>query len=178
MRFAGIDIGSRSIELIILEDNKIVLEKQTDSTFELINCVETLLDGIQYDKIIATGYGRNLFEIHFASSTITEIKAYSIGANNLFPGCRTILDIGGQDIKVISVNGQGKTIKFEMNDKCAAGTGKFIEIMASTLGFELDEFGKEALKANKIIEISSMCTVFAESEIRKPEYCVVEGITI
>jgi predicted CoA-substrate-specific enzyme activase len=83
----------------------------------------------------------------------------------LFPNVRTILDIGGQDSKAITLNENGKITKFEMNDRCAAGTGKFLEIMAHALGFGLDEFGVEALKATKGLHINSMCTVFAESEV-------------
>ena len=83
----------------------------------------------------------------------------------MFSEVRTILDIGGQDSKAISLNDDGKVIKFEMNDRCAAGTGKFLEIMAHALGYSLDQFGEEALKSKKDIQISSMCTVFAESEV-------------
>jgi len=83
----------------------------------------------------------------------------------LFPEVRTILDLGGQDSKAIAVNDTGKVIKFEMNDRCAAGTGKFLEIMAQALGYSLDQFGVEALESTRDIQISSMCTVFAESEV-------------
>ena len=165
MRFAGIDIGSRSIELIVLQDQEVVVSKQAASGFEPLIRAKVLLDKVSYDGIVATGYGRNLFQIFINGPTVTEIKAYARGARHLFPNCRTILDIGGQDIKVIAVNDQGKVTKFEMNDKCAAGTGKFLEILAHALGYELDEFGPEALRASKMIEISSMCTVFAETEI-------------
>jgi predicted CoA-substrate-specific enzyme activase len=95
---------------------------------------------------------------------ITEIKAHAIGADFFFPDARTILDIGGQDSKIIRVNG-GKVKDFEMNDKCAAGTGKFLEVMATTLGFTIDEFSKIAMESHGAVQISSMCTVFAESEV-------------
>ncbi len=165
MRYAGIDIGSRSIELVILRDGEIVESRQADSGFDPMAQARTLLKGVKHDYIMATGYGRHLFELYFDAPTVTEIKAYAVGANALFPDGRTILDIGGQDSKAISVNNEGKVIKFEMNDRCAAGTGKFLEIMAHALGFGLDEFGVEALKATNNIQISSMCTVFAESEV-------------
>jgi predicted CoA-substrate-specific enzyme activase len=97
--------------------------------------------------------------------TVTEIKAYAVGAKALFPEVRMILDIGGQDSKAIALNQDGKGLKFEMKDRCAAGTGKFLEIMARTLGFTLDEFGPEALKGQKEMQISSSCTVFPESEV-------------
>ncbi len=165
MRYAGIDIGSRSIELVVLEDEKIIESKQADSSFDPMAQARKLLESVEYNHIMATGYGRHLFELSFETPTVTEIKAYAVGANALFPDVRTILDIGGQDSKAIALNKNGKVIKFEMNDRCAAGTGKFLEIMAHALGFGLDEFGVEALKATKDLHINSMCTVFAESEV-------------
>ncbi|MCD6184661.1 MAG: 3-hydroxyacyl-ACP dehydratase [Deltaproteobacteria bacterium] len=165
MQYAGIDIGSRTIELVVLRKNEIIEIRQTDSSFDPMAQAKKLLKGVEYEYIMATGYGRHLFEKFFDSSTITEIKAYAVGAGYLFPKIRTILDIGGQDSKAIALNDHGKVIKFEMNDKCAAGTGKFLEIMAQALGYNLDQFGIEALKATKDIQISSMCTVFAESEV-------------
>jgi predicted CoA-substrate-specific enzyme activase len=118
-----------------------------------------------FDRILATGYGRHLFETQFDVSTVTEIKAFARGAKALFPACRTILDIGGQDTKVIALDDKGNVSKFEMNDRCAAGTGMFLEVIAETLGYDLDEFGKEALNARGNIKINSMCTVFAQSEV-------------
>ena len=165
MPFAGIDIGSRSIELIVIEGADIIESRQTDSGFEPLSGALSLLEGVLYDRIMATGYGRHLFEISFEAPTVTEIKAYAVGAKALFPHVRTILDIGGQDSKAISLSEEGRVVKFEMNDRCAAGTGKFLEIMAQTLGYGLDWFGAESLKATKEIQISSMCTVFAESEV-------------
>lgn len=165
MRSAGIDIGSRTIELVVLNERGIIESRQADSGFDPMTQARNLLEGIQYDHIMATGYGRHLFELSFDAPTVTEIKAYAVGARSLFPEVRTILDIGGQDSKAIAVNNAGKVTKFEMNDRCAAGTGKFLEIMANTLGFGLDQFGAEALQATKDIQINSMCTVFAESEV-------------
>lgn len=165
MQCAGIDIGSRTIELVVLEDGSMVDFKQDDSGFDPMARAMELLQGIRYDHIMATGYGRHLFELSFEAPTVTEIKAYAVGARFLFPEVRTILDIGGQDAKAISLNESGRVVKFEMNDRCAAGTGKFLEIMAQTLGYSLDQFGTEALKATREMQVSSMCTVFAESEV-------------
>jgi (R)-2-hydroxyacyl-CoA dehydratese activating ATPase len=165
MRFAGVDIGSRSIELVVLEDNEIIETRQGDSGFDPMARAMELLEGVEHGHMMATGYGRHLFELSFEAPTVTEIKAYAVGARFLFPDVQTILDIGGQDSKAISINGTGKVAKFEMNDRCAAGTGKFLEIMAQTLGYSLEQFGVEALKASKEMQISSMCTVFAESEV-------------
>jgi predicted CoA-substrate-specific enzyme activase len=165
MRCAGVDIGSRSIEIVVVDDGEIIESRRAATRFDPLAHVKHLMDGISYDRIMATGYGRNLFEAAYASQTVTEIKAYSVGARSLFPEVQAILDIGGQDSKAIAVNASGRIIKFEMNDRCAAGTGKFLEIMAQALDFDLDAFGNEALLATKGLAINSMCTVFAESEV-------------
>lgn len=165
MRYAGIDIGSRSIELVVIENGKVALMKQADTGFDPVSAARKIIKEAEYDAITATGYGRNLFEISFEGETVTEIKAHAKGARFIFPDALTILDIGGQDSKAIQMNADGKVIKFEMNDRCAAGTGKFLEIMARSLGFSIENFGKIALDAEKSLEINSMCTVFAESEV-------------
>jgi len=166
MRFAGIDIGSRTIELVVVsEKGGIVLALQTDTGFDPMQQAKRLMDGVSYDGILATGYGRNLFELSFDAPTVTEIKAHARGARAFFPEARTVLDIGGQDSKAIALFDNGRVKKFEMNDRCAAGTGKFLEIMAGALGFAVEDFGREALLAERDLNISSMCTVFAESEV-------------
>jgi predicted CoA-substrate-specific enzyme activase len=165
MRFAGIDIGSRTIELVVLKENEIIDSRQGDSGFDPMARAMEMLQGIHHDHIMATGYGRHLFELSVEAPTVTEIKAYAVGARFLFRDVQTILDIGGQDSKAIALNDTGRVVKFEMNDRCAAGTGKFLEIMAQTLGYSLDQFGREALNATREMQISSMCTVFAESEV-------------
>ena len=166
MHFAGIDIGSRTIKLVVLnERGDVVRGLQTDTGFDPLLESRKLIDGMSYDRIMATGYGRNLFEISFDAPTVTEIKAHARGARAFFLDARAVLDIGGQDTKAMSLFENGRVKKFEMNDRCAAGTGKFLEIMARTLGFDLEAFGLEALGAEKDLTISSMCTVFAESEV-------------
>jgi (R)-2-hydroxyacyl-CoA dehydratese activating ATPase len=166
MCFAGIDIGSRTIELVVVDEaGEIKANLQADTGFDPIAEAKKLVDGVSFDRIMATGYGRNLFEISFDAPTVTEIKAHARGARVFFPDTRTVLDIGGQDSKAISLFDNGKVKKFEMNDRCAAGTGKFLEIMAKTLGYDIEEFGREALLAENDLNISSMCTVFAESEV-------------
>jgi predicted CoA-substrate-specific enzyme activase len=166
MLFAGIDIGSRTIELVVVDEvDQIKASFQADTGFDPITEAKKLLDGVNFDRIMATGYGRSLFEISFDAPTVTEIKAHARGARTFFPDTRTVLDIGGQDSKAISLFENGKVKKFEMNDRCAAGTGKFLEIMAKTLGYDIEEFGREALLAENDLNISSMCTVFAESEV-------------
>ena len=162
---AGIDIGSRSIKCAVIEDGEIKETRLADTGFDPGNQAEGLLKNLSFDSILATGYGRNLFEIAHDSSTVTEIKAHAKGAAHFFPEASTVLDIGGQDSKVIRFDKTGRVTRFEMNDRCAAGTGKFMEIMARALGFTTHSFGDAARTAQKELNISSMCTVFAESEV-------------
>lgn len=165
MRCAGIDIGSRSVELVIVENGHVTEFREMDTGFEPVETAKKIIEGTTFDTILATGYGRNLFEIAFEGETVTEIKAHAKGAHHLFPQAKTLLDIGGQDSKVIRMGAGGKVVKFEMNDRCAAGTGKFLEIMAKSLGFDITSFGRAALDSPDELAISSMCTVFAESEV-------------
>jgi (R)-2-hydroxyacyl-CoA dehydratese activating ATPase len=166
MKFAGIDIGSRTVELVVVDaSGNIALSRQTDTGFDPIAAARELVDGASFDRILATGYGRNLFEIAYDAATVTEIKAHARGARACFPEIGAVLDIGGQDSKAIALFPDGRVKKFEMNDRCAAGTGKFLEIMARSLGYEIGEFGPAALSAETELGISSMCTVFAESEV-------------
>lgn len=165
MRTAGIDIGSRTIECVVVEKGNILSQYQTSTTFDPLSEIRKILNEISFDSIMATGYGRNLFEVAFGAQTVTEIKAYGRGVLQLFPEVSTILDIGGQDSKCIVMGANGKVQKFEMNDRCAAGTGKFLEVMAEALDFSLDDFGPQALQAENPLTINAMCTVFAESEV-------------
>ncbi len=161
----GIDLGSRTIKLAVCKDGQLFDWKVVESGFKPHLQSQELLKGYPARQIIATGYGRHLAHKHFAQGVITEIKAHAMGARHLFPECRTILDVGGQDSKVISLDERGKVSNFQMNDKCAAGTGKFLEIMAASLGYELDQFGDAAAKSTTPLSIGNMCAVFAESEV-------------
>ena len=164
---AGIDIGSRSIELVVLENCRVVESQRLPTTFDPLAQCRKILASLPPMPITATGYGRKLVlsELPFLEiKAITEIQAYALGAHHLYPEARTVLDIGGQDTKVIALTLAGKVAKFEMNDRCAAGTGKFLEFMATALQVPLEEFGDFALQADKRLQINSMCTVFAESE--------------
>jgi predicted CoA-substrate-specific enzyme activase len=182
MRTAGIDIGSRTIKLVVVEESEIVASSITDTTHDPLEQCKKLMEQTSFDRILATGYGRHFFETDFNASTVTEIKAFARGAKALFPGCRTILDIGGQDTKAIALDERGNVSKFEMNDRCAAGTGMFLEIISKTIGYDLEQFGKEALRAQGNIQINSMCTVFAQSEVtsllakRKKREDIARGI--
>ncbi len=165
MKTAGIDIGSRTIKLVVVEGKEIFAHMITDTSHDPLEQCKRLMAQADFERILATGYGRHFFETHFDVPTVTEIKAFARGAKALFPTCRTILDIGGQDTKAIALEERGNVSKFEMNDRCAAGTGMFLEVIAGTLGYDLEAFGKEALDAQGNIQVNSMCTVFAQSEV-------------
>lgn len=165
MTSVGIDIGSRTVKVVAVRDGEITVTRKANNTFNPVAVGRELLDGIDYDYITATGYGRHIFKQNFDCLVVSEIKAFAAGAIALFPDCQAILDIGGQDTKVSALTGAGRVLKFEMNDKCAAGTGRFLEIMAGAMNYPLEEFGREALKAKQACKISNMCTVFAESEV-------------
>lgn len=172
---AGMDIGSRSIELVLMRGGEVTHAAKAPTTFDPVGQCRELLAGLppgpRIRRTVATGYGRKLFTEAFEGderlgrvSDITEIQAYALGAARLFPQARTILDIGGQDSKAISLGPGGRVLRFEMNDRCAAGTGKFLEIMALSLQVPLADFGTFAAGGDTRIPINSMCTVFAESE--------------
>jgi predicted CoA-substrate-specific enzyme activase len=166
-RVIGLDVGSRSIELVLLEDGQVAHWGRLPTSFDPLAQCRRLLEGLPPARIVATGYGRKLLVDNLNQrrvTAITEIQAYARGAHHLHPEVRTVLDIGGQDTKAIALGEAGKVVKFEMNDRCAAGTGKFLEFMATALQVPLAEFGDFALTADKRIQINSMCTVFAESE--------------
>ncbi|MBU0485365.1 MAG: 3-hydroxyacyl-ACP dehydratase [Proteobacteria bacterium] len=161
----GIDLGSRTIKVAAFRDGVLVDQQLVESGFDPYGQAMALIGKYDSGRIVATGYGRHLAAEHFAHEVITEIKAHALGARHFYPECRTIVDIGGQDSKVISLGENGRVVNFQMNDKCAAGTGRFLEIMAASLGFRLDEFGAAALESSAEVGINSMCTVFAESEV-------------
>lgn len=165
--FAGIDIGSRSIELVVQQAGKIIHTAQLPTTFSPLEQCRKLLHGHTPKLLTATGYGRELvksLELPYEVKTITEIKAHALGAHALFPDARTVLDIGGQDTKAIALNDKGRVLKFEMNDRCAAGTGKFLEYTAAVFQMDVEQFGEYALEGISPPVINSMCTVFAETE--------------
>ena len=170
---AGIDSGSTSTDVVILDQNGKIKSTMIIPTGggammsaekSLAAAVEKA--GIQEEdivRIVTTGYGRAY--IDNGDDSITEITCHAKGAHYLNPNVRTIIDIGGQDIKAISIDEHGAVTNFLMNDKCAAGTGRFLEMMARTLGLSLEEMSVKGLEWKENIVISSMCTVFAESEV-------------
>ncbi len=165
---AGIDIGSRSIEYVVVDEKGNILEsRKTSTTFDPVKQFRKIFETERPSRIVATGYGRKLVEdcdLIPEVETITEIKAYALGVSKMYPQARAILDIGGQDTKAISLTGGGRVAKFEMTDRCAAGTGKFLEFLSTAFQIGIEEFGDYALKGDEALPISNMCTVFAESE--------------
>ncbi|QLA18685.1 acyl-CoA dehydratase activase [Desulfolutivibrio sulfoxidireducens] len=165
--FAGIDIGSRSIELVVVENSRVVHAARAATTFDPVSQCHKLFDAAPACPVVATGYGRELAAANGFGreiTSITEIKAHALGAAHRFPQAGGVLDIGGQDTKAIALLPGGKVAKFEMNDRCAAGTGKFLEFLANVFQIPVEEFGAYALSGTPGIEVSSMCTVFAETE--------------
>ena len=176
MYTCGIDVGSVSAEAVILnrQDGKnditayIISPTGGDSKEAATNVFNLALEksGLSagdITSVVATGYGR--LNIPFATKNITEISCHARGVINYFPGVRTVIDIGGQDSKVIKLDSKGNPIDFLMNDKCAAGTGRFLEVMAKALDIDLRNFAEIFAGTSQKVDISSTCTVFAESEI-------------
>ena len=163
--YVGVDLGSRTVKMAVWDGERLVDHQIAASGFEPHRQAEKMIAGYHAKRVVATGYGRHLAAEHFADAVITEIKAHALGIFHYFPGCTTIVDVGGQDSKVISLDAIGRVMNFQMNDKCAAGTGRFLEIMGASLAYSLDEFGRAALGAEREVQINSMCTVFAESEV-------------
>ncbi len=167
--FVGIDSGSTSTELVAIDKNlhivkTVMVRTGANAGVGAKNALEKAgIDKKDIALIVATGYGRK--NIDFADDNVTEITCHAKGAKHLYPDVKTIIDIGGQDSKVISLDESGKVTGFVMNDKCAAGTGRFLENMAKVLEISIDEMAQIGLKYKNDLTISSMCTVFAESEV-------------
>ena len=161
----GIDIGSRTTKIVRIQDGAITDDMVFDTGNDPLTDVTAAMKRLDADAVVSTGYGRRLAQTHLSCRTVTEIRACARGAGHLLPGCGSVIDIGGQDTKAIEMNGNAKFGRFEMNDRCAAGTGRFLEVMSLALGFSVADFGDEALKADSPVLVSSMCTVFAESEV-------------
>ena len=161
----GIDIGSRMTKVVRIQDGEITYVNIFDTGHEPLAEISRIMSDFSGDTVIATGYGRRLVQNHFPCRIVTEIRACARGVHFLHPGCTSVVDIGGQDTKAIELKENGGFGRFEMNDRCAAGTGRFFEVMAGALGFTVDDFGSEALEADRPVHVNSMCTVFAESEV-------------
>ena len=172
--FGGCDVGSTYTKAVILDENgKIVADTTIKSKINSEQSAIAAMDevcqaaGIASSKdlayLIGTGYGRN--KVPFADENISEISCHAMGVHVTDPSVKAIIDIGGQDVKGISIDTDGTVKNFAMNDKCAAGTGRFFEAMARSFEMSLPEFSKLSLSAKNVIPITAQCTVFAESEV-------------
>jgi len=174
MIYAGIDAGSRAIKVVLIDadGSRMIAKAQADQGIEQgkLACelfektlAENGLQRSDVGRVVATGYGRNAIDV--ADTTITEITCHAVGVRHLVPDVRTIIDIGGQDSKLVRLDGNGKVRDFAMNDRCAAGTGRFLEVVAARLGIPVGDLGATASRSKSPAAISSMCVVFAETEI-------------
>jgi predicted CoA-substrate-specific enzyme activase len=170
---AGVDVGSTQTKAIVInEDAEIVSRSLVDTGANVVKAAEqafhkALIDGDlreeEVEYVVGTGYGR--YRVTFGNTQVTEISCHARGSVKMFPKTHTVLDMGGQDTKAIRVSETGEVLDFCMNDKCAAGTGRFLGAASSALEIPLDELGPTALLAEKPVRISTTCTVFAESEV-------------
>lgn len=171
--FAGIDIGSVSTKAVLIDNEGKVLafaliptgyDRRQSGAQALKIALDRIGKTQEYvDYIVSTGYGRRAFN---SNKALPEIICHARGTRALFPETRTIIDIGGQDSKVIQLDEAGMVVRFEMNDKCAAGTGRFLEVLTERiLNLPIEELGPLALKSKRPCTLSSVCTVFAESEV-------------
>jgi (R)-2-hydroxyacyl-CoA dehydratese activating ATPase len=168
----GIDIGSTACKCIIVKDGQTIVARAVVPLGTGTNGPQTVLEealaasGLaraDIDRILVTGYGRFTFDD--ANSQKSELSCHAKGGSFLFPSARTIIDIGGQDVKVLRLNAKGMMENFVMNDKCAAGTGKFLDVMAGIINVKTAELGAIGEEATEEVSISNTCTVFAESEV-------------
>ncbi|MAF08027.1 MAG: 2-hydroxyglutaryl-CoA dehydratase [Acidiferrobacteraceae bacterium] len=170
---AGVDVGStQSKAAIVDEEGNLVATALDETGANVVQAAEKVYEQAlrsvnlreeEIDYIIGTGYGR--YKVTFGNAQVTEISCHGRGAVKMFPDTRTVIDMGGQDTKAISVSPSGEINDFCMNDKCAAGTGRFLGAAAMALDLPLDDLGVTALKSDKPVRISTTCTVFAESEV-------------
>ncbi|MFI5413917.1 MAG: acyl-CoA dehydratase activase [Candidatus Lutacidiplasmatales archaeon] len=170
---AGVDIGSTTAKCVVLGDGSRVLGKSLNPVgVDIVKDAERALELALADAHLArsdvsfvtgTGYGR--YKVYFGQLIVTEISCHARGAHFLFPGTRLVVDIGGQDTKAIRINDKGEVVDFAMNDKCAAGTGRFLDVCANALGYDVGEIGPLSLQARRAVKLTSTCTVFAESEV-------------
>ena len=169
---AGVDVGAGTAKAVILTNRQIASYSVLPTGYDSVEAAQKTIEAAlkkadvpfnDLEQIVATGYSRSI--VPFANRAMTEIMCHARGANFLIPQARTVIDIGCQDSKAIRLDEWGMVTNFAMNDKCAAGTGRFIEVMAQALGLKIEEVGPVALTSQDYCEISSTCTVFAETEI-------------
>ena len=186
MLVTGVDVGSTTTKATLLDENKRIRALAlVDTGANVVRAAERAFrealrqagcEAWDVTFTVGTGYGR--YRVPFGDLQVTEISCHAKGACFLFPGTRTILDMGGQDTKAIRSNELGEVKEFCMNDKCAAGTGRFLEAAAQVLGLQLDEVGRVAAESKKPLKITNVCTVFVEQEIMMhlAKGCAVEDV--
>lgn len=169
---AGVDVGSTTAKAIVLDGEEIIGQSLAPVGIDIVKDAERALDMAlapsdltRKDVEFTTGTGYGRYKIYFGQLVTTEISCHAKGASFLFPGTRLVVDIGGQDTKAIRIDEKGEVVDFSMNDKCAAGTGRFLDVCANALGFDVSEIGPLSMQARLPVKISSTCTVFAESEV-------------
>lgn len=169
---AGVDVGSTQTKAVVVAGGAVIGRSLTDTGADVSQAAETAfaravadagIEPDQVDRVVGTGYGR--YRVDFGDAQVTEISCHARGAVEMFPATRTVLDMGGQDTKAIRVDPSGEVVDFSMNDKCAAGTGRFLGAAAKALELPLDDLGPTALLGTRAVRISTTCTVFAESEV-------------
>jgi len=168
MRILGLDIGSTYLKGALMEGRELKALELFETSYNPLEKSLNLIKKYKPDKVVTTGYGRKLLYEHLKEPEVidlTEIKAFALGAKFVHERTRTIIDIGGQDTKIIRLDEKGRVLKFEMNDKCSAGTGRFLEVMARSLGYTLSEVASFRSYSEPKVRLNSMCTVFAESEV-------------
>ncbi|HUO51922.1 MAG TPA: acyl-CoA dehydratase activase [Gemmatimonadaceae bacterium] len=173
MHAGGVDVGSTQTKAVIVNERRELVGRALIPTgANVIQAAQeafqaALDDGVVREAdvgcVVGTGYGR--YKVTFGHAQVTEISCHARGAAHMFPGTKTVLDMGGQDTKAIRIRPDGEVVDFCMNDKCAAGTGRFLQAAAFALGIPLDDLGTTALRSQKSVKISTTCTVFAESEV-------------
>ena len=169
---AGIDVGATYTKVVVSREGEVAGQalvrtgykpgEAAEAAFELA-CAQAGLERSKVEYVVATGYGR--FQVPFAQVTATELTAAAWGCHALYPGTRTILDVGGQSVKASRIDEAGRVKSFRLNEKCAAGTGAFLEKTARYMGYETEEIGPLAATSNEAVAISGVCTVFAEAEV-------------
>ncbi len=162
----GIDLGSRTTKIVRVAGGRVERSEIFDTGHDPLAPLARALEAQpSADVTVATGYGRHLARARLDCRVVTEIRACARGAAHVGPGCGSVLDVGGQDTKAIELAAGGGFGRFEMNDRCAAGTGRFLEVMAGALGYDLETMATAAASADGAVALSIVCTVFAESEV-------------